>query len=42
MMTAYINRPTEYGPNQIRDFEAVEDWDVIADTVVELAEKMGT
>ena len=42
MMTAYINRSTEYGPNQIRDFEAVEDWDVIADTVVELAEKMGT
>ena len=42
MMTAYVNRPTEYGPDQVRDFEAEEDWDVIAETVEELAEKMGT
>ena len=42
MMTAYVNRSTEYGPDQVRDFEAEEDWDVIAETVEELAEKMGT
>ena len=42
MMTVYVNRSTEYGPDQVRDFEAEEDWDVIAETVEELAEKMGT
>ena len=42
MMTTYVNRSTEYGPDQVRDFEAEEDWDVIAETVEELAEKMGT
>ena len=41
MQTAYINRPYEYGPDQTRDFQADEDWDVIADTLIGVAEKMG-
>lgn len=41
MRTAYINRPTEYGVDQSKDFEATSDWDIIADTVEDVAEAMG-
>ena len=39
--TAFVARPTEYGPHQDKDFEAEHDFDVIADSFVELAEKLG-
>lgn len=41
MRTAYINRPTEYGTEQSKDFEATEDWDVVTDSVERLATRMG-
>lgn len=41
LRTAYINRPYEYGVDQKKDFEADSDWDVICDTVEELATAMG-
>ena len=41
LATAYINRPTEYGQDQKKDFEAEEDYDVIVDSVEDLASEMG-
>lgn len=41
MRTAYINRPYEYGVDQSKDFEAEEDWDVIADGIDGVAEQLG-
>lgn len=41
MRTAYINRPTEYGVDQKKDFEATSDWDIIADSVEGVADAMG-
>lgn len=40
MRTAYINRPTEYGVDQTKDFEATSDWDIIADSVEGVADAM--
>lgn len=40
MRTAFVPRPTEYGPYQSGDFEAEPFVDVAADTFIELAEKM--
>lgn len=39
--TAYIARPTEYGPNQDRDTEAESDWDHIVDSMEMLADRLG-
>lgn len=39
--TAFIARPTEYGPHQSRDFAAEEAWDIIAASVEDLADKLG-
>jgi 2-haloacid dehalogenase len=41
MRTAFIARPTEYGPHQDKDFEAEEDWDIVARDFGELATKLG-
>ena len=41
LRTGFVARPTEYGPNQNRDFEAEHDFDVVASNFLELAEKMG-
>lgn len=41
LRTAYINRPYEYGVDQKKDFKADSDWDIICDTVEELATAMG-
>ncbi len=35
--TAFVARPTEYGPNQIRDVEADGPWDLVCDDFTELA-----
>jgi 2-haloacid dehalogenase len=40
MRTAYIHRPTEYGPAQSKDLRAEEDWDVIVPGVDRLADTL--
>lgn len=39
--TAFVRRPTEYGPCQKKDLKADHDFDIIADSIVEVAEKLG-
>lgn len=41
MRTAFVSRPTEYGSNQMIDFEAEGDWDVVAVNFIDLATKLG-
>jgi 2-haloacid dehalogenase len=41
MLTAFVARPTEYGPHQRTDLMAEDDWDVVAKDFVELATKLG-
>lgn len=41
LKTAFWARPTEYGPRQVRDFEATSDWDVVARDIEDLATRMG-
>ena len=40
LKTAFIARPSEYGPHQCRDFEADEAWDFIATNVETLANQL--
>lgn len=42
LKTAFIPRPTEYGPLQNKDFTATGDWNVIARDMRDLAEQLGT
>ena len=39
--TAFVRRPTEYGPDQQTDLEAEHDFDVIGESFVDLAEQLG-
>jgi 2-haloacid dehalogenase len=39
--TAFVARPTEYGPNQTKDLRAEHDFDAIADSFTDLADKLG-
>jgi len=39
--TAFIARPTEYGPHQDRDFKAESDWAYIVDSMEQLADALG-
>ena len=41
MRTAYINRPTEYGSDQTKDFQATSDWDIVTDNIGGIAEALG-
>jgi 2-haloacid dehalogenase len=41
LKTAFVARPTEYGPLQKYDFEAKGDWDIVAKDFGELAVRMG-
>jgi len=41
LRTAFVARPTEYGPHQSRDFKAEHDFDVAARDFIQLAELMG-
>jgi 2-haloacid dehalogenase len=41
LKTAFVARPTEYGPLQKYDFEADGDWDIVAKDFGELAARMG-
>jgi 2-haloacid dehalogenase len=40
LRTAFIPRPAEYGPGQTTDLAPVEAWDILADDLVDLAEKL--
>jgi 2-haloacid dehalogenase len=41
LKTAFVARPTEYGPLQKLDFEATGDWDIVARDFGGLADRMG-
>jgi 2-haloacid dehalogenase len=41
LATAFVARPKEYGPHQKRDFKAEREWDVVAESFVDLAKAMG-
>jgi 2-haloacid dehalogenase len=41
LKTAFVARPTEYGPLQKYDFEARGDWDVVGKDFGEVADKLG-
>ena len=41
LRTAFVARPTEYGPHQKLDFKAERDWDVVTDSFTGLADVMG-
>ncbi len=40
MSTAFVRRPTEYGPEQAADLEAEEDWDYVVESLEELADAL--
>ena len=40
LRTAFLARPTEYGPHQKRDFEPEGTWDVVARDLEDLADRM--
>lgn len=39
--TAFVPRPTEYGPDQKADLKAEHDFDIVAESMVDLAGKLG-
>ncbi len=41
LKTAFVPRPTEYGPLQKYDFEATGDWDIVAADFGGIADRMG-
>jgi 2-haloacid dehalogenase len=41
LRTAFIPRPTEYGPHQVKDFDAEHDFDVVAEDMQDLATRLG-
>jgi 2-haloacid dehalogenase len=41
LKTAFVARPTEYGPLQKVDFEATGDWDIVASDFGGVADRMG-
>ena len=42
LKTAFISRPTEFGPNQTTDLRPEGDWTIVAADIEDLAVKMGT
>lgn len=41
LRTAFVARPSEYGPHQDRDFKADQAWDIVADSFTGVAEVFG-
>jgi 2-haloacid dehalogenase len=37
LRTIFIRRPTEHGPGQTADLNPEEDWDLVTDTLLDLA-----
>ena len=42
LRTAFVPRPTEYGPEQTSDLAPTADWDVVAADFLDLARRLGT
>jgi 2-haloacid dehalogenase len=40
LKTAFWPRPTEYGVDQTKDFDAEQDWDVVAQDMRDLADQL--
>ena len=41
LRTGFVLRPTEYGPQQAADLRPEQDWDVVAGSLEELADRLG-
>ena len=41
LRTAFIARPAEHGPGQACDMAAEQDWDVVTDSILALANRLG-
>jgi 2-haloacid dehalogenase len=41
LATAFVGRPTEYGPGQVADLAPEGDWDLAASSITELADRLG-
>jgi 2-haloacid dehalogenase len=41
LKTAFWARPTEYGPRQVKDFKAEEEWDLVVADIGDLATRLG-
>ena len=41
LLTAFFARPTEYGPHQVRDTKAEQDWDIVATNIEDMASQLG-
>lgn len=41
LQTAFVPRPTEYGPTQTKDLRPEGDWTIVADNMIKLAEALG-
>ena len=39
--TAYINRPYEYGAAQTKDFDAESDWEIVGESMTDVADALG-
>lgn len=39
--TAFVRRPTEYGPRQEKDLKPEHEFDVVGESIIEVAEKLG-
>ena len=40
LKTAFVARPTEHGPGQTTDLAPEQDWELVADDFVQLAQKL--
>jgi len=41
LQTAFFPRPIEYGPKQVRDYKAEQDWDIVAADIHDMATQLG-
>ncbi|MDP9989099.1 2-haloacid dehalogenase [Arthrobacter oryzae] len=41
LATAFVGRPTEHGPAQVADLGPEGDWDLVASSITELADRLG-
>lgn len=41
LRTAFVARPTEYGPGQTTDLSATAPWDIVADSIEDVATALG-
>jgi 2-haloacid dehalogenase len=41
LKTIFVRRPHEHGPRQTTDLHAEQDWDVVADSLLEVADALG-